>query len=379
MTLLTIATIPLIFLVSFIFAGLIVATSKWHGKYSHDTLVGVQRFHEKATPRVGGLAIIVALAVGVLVLQGEPKQLLKMLFILGFFVFSFGFTEDIAKQVSVAVRLWAGFMPAVIAYFLNGTTLHAIGWAPLDYLLSFPVVAIVFTAFAVGGVTQSINIIDGFNGLCSWVSTWSLLAIMAIALLVGDVELASIIPIVLAAIFGVLLFNWPFGKIFLGDGGSYLLGLCVAWCSVLLATRNPSITPFALFLICIYPITEVLYSMYRRKKHKKSSGQPDRLHLHQLIAMTYIYPSIATRNSSVIKNSITGFLVSLLSVAPGTVAVVFYDRPPVILGAIIVFILAYILLYRWTLLQSKAFLEANPHHHAHKPKKNGEQKLEMKP
>ena len=95
--------------------------------------------------------------------------------------------------------------------------------------------------------------------------------------------------------------------------------------------------------------------------------------------MTYIYPSIATRNSSVIKNSITGFLVSLLSVAPGTVAVVFYDRPPVILGAIIVFILAYILLYRWTLLQSKAFLEANPHHHAHKPKKNGEQKLEMKP
>ena len=81
MTLLTIATIPLIFLVSFIFAGLIVATSKWHGKYSHDTLVGVQRFHEKATPRVGGLAIIVALAVGVLVLQGEPKQLLKILFI----------------------------------------------------------------------------------------------------------------------------------------------------------------------------------------------------------------------------------------------------------------------------------------------------------
>ena len=379
MTFFTIATIPLVFLVSFLFAGLIVATSKWHGKYSYDALVGVQRFHEKATPRIGGLAIILALAIGVLVLQGESKQLLRILFILGFFVFSFGFTEDITKQVSVAVRLWAGFMPAVIAYFLNGTTLHSIGWAPVDYLLGFPSAAILFTAFAVGGVTQSINIIDGFNGLCSWVTTWSLLAIMAIALQVGDVELAGIIPVVLAAIFGVLLINWPFGKIFLGDGGSYLLGLCVAWCSVLLATRNSSVTPFALFLICIYPITEVLYSMYRRKKHKKSTGQPDRLHLHQLIAMTYVYSGIAKGHSSVMKNSITGFLVSLLSVASGVVAALFYDQPPVILGAIAVFVLAYLLLYRWVLAKSKAFLENNHHNHSGKPKKNGEQKAEINP
>ena len=368
------ANIVLTFIVSFTFAILIVTTSKWHGHFSHDNLDGVQRFHEKATPRIGGLAIILALGIGVLLSQGESKQLLRTLFILGLFVFSFGFTEDITKRVSVPIRLWAGFMPAVIAYFLDGTALHSIGWAPIDYLLSFPYVPVVFTAFAVGGVIQSINIIDGFNGLCSWVSTWSLLAIMVIAWRVGDLHLAIITPVVLAAIVGVLLVNWPFGKIFLGDGGSYLLGLCVAWCSVLLATRNPTVTPFALFLICAYPITEVLYSMYRRKKHKKSTGQPDRLHLHQLVAIACVYQGIAKHRSSIIKNSTTGFLMSLLSVAPCMAAVLFYDRPLLIFLAIGVFVTAYLLLYRWMIAKSQTFLEHKPHHHSHHPEKENQQK-----
>ena len=343
----------LTFLISFLSAILIIATSKWHGKYSQDHLEGVQRFHEKATPRIGGLAIIVALGFGVLFSTDESRQLLRLLFILGFFVFSFGFTEDITKKVSVALRLWAGFMPAVIAYFMAGITLRSIGWLPIDYLLGFTPLAILFTAFAVGGVTQSINIIDGFNGLCSWVSTWSLLGIMVIALQVGDNALASIIPLIIAAIFGVLVLNWPLGKIFLGDGGSYLLGLSVAWCSVLLASRNPEVNPFALFLICVYPITEVLYSIYRRKKSKKSTGQPDRMHLHQLIAIVYVYPGFQKLSSAVLKNSATGFLVSLLSIPPVLIASIFFDRPPVILAAIPLFVLAYCLLYRWMIFKSQ--------------------------
>ena len=113
-----------VLLVSALICFLIKVTTQWHGKYSMDHVVGVQRFHESATARIGGLAIIFALGVGVLLLQGESKQLLRNLFILGFFVFSFGFTEDITKQVSVAIRLWAGFMPAVIAYFMTGTVLR---------------------------------------------------------------------------------------------------------------------------------------------------------------------------------------------------------------------------------------------------------------
>ena len=154
----------LTFLISFLSAVLIIATSKWHGKYSQDHLEGVQRFHEKATPRIGGLAIIVALGFGVLFSSDESRQLLRLLFILGFFVFSFGFTEDITKEVSVALRLWAGFMPAVIAYFMAGNSIRSIGSLPIDYLLNFHPAHTLYTVFAGGGVTQTMKMLGGSKG-----------------------------------------------------------------------------------------------------------------------------------------------------------------------------------------------------------------------
>ena len=355
-----------VLLASVLICFLIKVTTQWHGKYSMDHVVGVQRFHESATPRIGGLAIIFALGVGVLLLQGESKQLLRNLFILGFFVFSFGFTEDITKQVSVAIRLWAGFMPAVIAYFMTGTVLRSVGWEPFDALLRFNPLAIIFMAFAMGGLTQAINIIDGFNGLCAWTSIWALTAIMLIAMQVGDASLAIMLPIIIASIFGFLLFNWPLGKLFLGDGGSYLLGLCVAWSSVLLAVRNPEVFPFTLFLVCVYPITEVLYSMYRRKRGRKSTGQPDRLHLHQLVAVVFIYPNLSQTSNSALKNSITGFIMSLLMLPAACIAIMFYDRPPIILGAITVFIVLYAVFYR-TLLGKLQVIEASRKLGEHRP------------
>ena len=348
-----------VLLVSVLVCFLIKLTAQWHGKYSIDTLEGVQRFHETATPRIGGLAIIFALGVGVLVLHDEPKQLLRTLFILGFFVFSFGFTEDITKQVSVAIRLWAGFMPALIGYFMSGVVLRSVGWEPVDALLQFNPVAIIFTAFAMGGVTHAINIIDGFNGLCTWASIWALTAIMCVAIQVGDTSLAMMLPIMIAGIAGFLLFNWPFGKLFLGDGGSYLLGLCVGWCSVLLAVRNPTVFPFTLLLVCVYPVTEVLYSMYRRNKSGKATGQPDRMHLHQLVAMVYIYPGFnQITSSSVLKNSLTGFVMSLLMIPTACIAVLFYDRPPIILLAIALFAAIYVVFYRNLLAKFHAIVAA---------------------
>jgi len=179
-----------------------------------------------------------------------------------------------------------------------------------------------------------------------------------IAMQVGDASLAIMLPIIIASIFGFLLFNWPLGKLFLGDGGSYLLGLCVAWSSVLLAVRNPEVFPFTLFLVCVYPITEVLYSMYRRKRGRKSTGQPDRLHLHQLVAVVFIYPNLSQTSNSVLKNSITGFIMSLLMLPAACIAIMFYDRPPIILGAITVFIVLYAVFYR-TLLGKLQVIEAS--------------------
>lgn len=338
---------------SIIVCVLILFTVRWHGRFSLDHTAGVQRVHEKSTPRIGGVAIITALGVGVMQLDEESRSILEAQFVLGFILFSFGLIEDLTKKVSVALRLWAGFIPGVLGYFLAGVSLNHVGWAPLDWALSFTPVAVLFGAFAVGGLTHAINIIDGFNGLCAGVSLWALSAIMVIALQVGDTALILSILVIVASIAGFLLFNWPFGKIFLGDGGSYLLGFCVAWSSVLLAMRNPEVSPFALLLICIYPITEVLYSMVRRLQAKRSTGQPDRLHLHQLVASAWIYPCCGGLQG-VLKNSLTGLIMSLMMVLPVLLATLFYQQTFILFLCCMVFVLAYHLSYRITLSHAQA-------------------------
>lgn len=341
----------LTFLFAIVACLLILITTKWHGRFSFDHLEGVQKLHVKPTPRIGGLAIMAALGVGVLLLDDEPRVLLRNLFVLGFIVFSFGFIEDITKKVSVALRLWASFMPAILGYLLLGITLRNIGFAPVDYLLQFNPVAIVFTAFAVGGVTHAINIVDGLNGLCAWISIWALIAIIAIAVQVNDQSIALVSLITIGAILGFLVFNWPLGKIFLGDGGSYLLGLCVAWISVLMAVRNSEISPFAFLLICTYPVTEVLYSIYRRRRSRQSPGLPDQLHLHQLFIKSFVSPYFNFL-SNTSKNSLGGFLLSLLMILPGMCAAIFYQQAPVLLLVNGLFVLAYLALYWWCFYRS---------------------------
>src|SRR5258707_10042434 len=81
-----------------------------------------------------------------------------------------------------------------------------------------------------------------------------------------------------------MAWNYPKGKIFLGDGGAYLLGFWLAELAVLLVARNPDVSPWFPLLLLVYPIFETLFSIYRRCfLHGRSSGDADALHFHQLI------------------------------------------------------------------------------------------------
>jgi UDP-N-acetylmuramyl pentapeptide phosphotransferase/UDP-N-acetylglucosamine-1-phosphate transferase len=96
----------------------------------------------------------------------------------------------------------------------------------------------------------------------------------------------------LGALVGFGVWNWPGGRIFLGDGGAYLLGFWLAELGVLLVMRNPQVSPWFPLVIMIYPIWETLFSMYRRKIIRKHEvGHPDAMHLHQLVYQRVIRKS----------------------------------------------------------------------------------------
>jgi UDP-N-acetylmuramyl pentapeptide phosphotransferase/UDP-N-acetylglucosamine-1-phosphate transferase len=203
-----------------------------------------------------------------------------------------GITEDITKAVSVAARLVLSMAAAAIGVLLLGAVIPRLDIPGFDALLLWPPFAIAFTAFAVGGVANSINIIDGYNGLAAGHAVIVLAAMAWVSALVGDSFLFVSALAMIGALLGFLAWNYPKGKIFLGDGGAYLLGFWLGELSVLIVARHAEVSPWFPMLLLVYPIFETLYSMYRRKVViGHPTGQPDRMHLHQLLYQRLAPPS----------------------------------------------------------------------------------------
>ena len=269
---------------------LIVVTRKWHGKHTHDTSDGPQKFHVALTPRVGGIAIFLALIVSCKFFPRHSSQLMEPILIAALPVFVVGLAEDLSKRIHPLQRFLAAIVTAIGAWWLTGYNLNHIEITGVDYFLAYLPVSLAFTAFAVAGVTNAINIIDGFNGLAGGTVIIGLFALGIIALQAGDLQLAQVCVTVIFVMIGFMLFNYPFGKIFLGDGGAYLLGFILAWVAVMLPARNPQVSLWAPLLVCSYPINEVIFSMLRRTWNKSHLHHADSAHLNSLIKVTIVRP-----------------------------------------------------------------------------------------
>ncbi len=271
------------------FAGwLIIKYEHLHSHLSHDHVgSGPQKYHSQPTPRIGGLMVMVGLLVagGVILVGDLPiKHEIGLLLVAGIPAFLGGLVEDLTKQVGVLTRLLLTMLSGAVAVWLLGAALSRLDIPGVDQALQWLPLAVIFTSFAVGGVANAINIIDGYNGLAGGFSVIVLAAIAYVANLVGDGLVFGSALALAGALLGFLVWNWPRGQIFLGDGGAYLLGFLLAYLSVLLSARNPEVSPWFPLLLIIYPVFETLFSIYRKKILRgHSPGKPDGLHLHMLI------------------------------------------------------------------------------------------------
>jgi UDP-N-acetylmuramyl pentapeptide phosphotransferase/UDP-N-acetylglucosamine-1-phosphate transferase len=300
------------FISTFALCVLLVITKRWHGALTMDFTDGVQKFHTAPTPRVGGVPIVLGLIVAWAKTPPDVKEMLTPILFAGMPAFLFGVAEDITKRVGVMQRLLATMASGLLAWWITDYSLTRVDIWGMDWLLGFTLVSVIFTAFAVGGVANAINIIDGFNGLASTMATLAFIGFGMIAWQVGDTTLASVALIFGACVWGFFWVNWPFGKLFLGDGGSYFIGFALAWVAVLLIERNPDVSAFAALVICVHPVTEVLFSIFRRKVRKDHPGMPDRLHFHSLVKRRYVARWFG-QYSNAARNSITGALIGFMT------------------------------------------------------------------
>ncbi len=220
---------------SFGVCALVILTQRWHGRLSLDhDLAGVQKIHAKPVPRVGGLGLAFGLIIAVMVgyLTGGTSYPTTLLLLASATpVFVSGLAEDLTKRVRIRTRLLAAFASAALAVWVTDIRFTDLDTVVLDSLIHYPALSVLFTVFAVGGVTHSINIVDGLNGLAAGAVTIMLAGLASIAWLHGDILVMKLCLWGIAAMVGFLLLNYPFGRIFLGDGGAYLAGFWLAQCA----------------------------------------------------------------------------------------------------------------------------------------------------
>lgn len=340
--------------VSLIVTLLIVRSSPRHAHFSGDTdQTAPQKFHARVVPRVGGIGIAVASCIGMALaassLSGADRVALAGLGISASVAFMAGLIEDFTKRVTPSQRLLAVMLAASLALWLAGSEISRTGIPALDAALTVGGVSMALTLIAVAGVANSINIIDGFNGLASMCVAIMLAALAYVAHRVGDPLILSCALVSLGAVLGFFVWNYPFGLVFLGDGGAYFLGFWVAELGILLVHRNEAVSPLFPLLLCAYPMFETLFTMYRRKVVRgRPVGQPDATHLHSLIYRRLMRWAVGRRDAANLlrRNSMTSpylWLVCSMSAVP---AVLSWDDSEVLGWFILAFCLSYIALYR---------------------------------
>lgn len=342
------------FVLSLITTLLLVRFSHLHEKFSADhDLNGVQKFHAVPVPRIGGVSLIIGLcgALWLRYVQNETVGNFGLILLVSAIpAFGFGCLEDLTKRVGVKVRLLATVASAAMAGYLLGGWLGNVQLPGIDTLMAYsPLFAILLTCFAVAGVANAFNIIDGYNGLSGMVGVIILGGIAYVAFRLNDVEIMIAALAMMGAIIGFLLFNYPRGLIFLGDGGAYLIGFWVAELSVLLTVRHPEVSKWFPLLLCAYPIFETLFSIYRRVViHRTHPGMPDSSHLHQMIYKRVVRWAVGSSDPGnlTVRNSLTAPYLWVLTATAVIPAVLFWDDVWMLRGFMLVFVLTYVWCYR---------------------------------
>jgi len=355
------SVLALSFLISLLVTLWVVRYSHLHAHFTSDSdLSGVQKFHSVAVPRVGGVGIILGVFLALCMRYSQNVEVGSFGLLLvasSLPAFLSGLVEDVTKKVGVRVRLLATVASAGLAgYFLNAW-LSSVQILGIDNLmLAYPFVAIAITCFAVGGVANAFNIIDGYNGLSAMVAVIILSGITYVAFPVGDFSIMIAAMAMVGALLGFLVWNYPRGLIFLGDGGAYLIGFWIAELSVLLTARHAEISKWFPLLLCFYPIFETLFTIYRRVILKRvHPGMPDASHLHQLVYMRIVRWSIGS-DDSVLKtqrNAMTSpylWVLAALSVMP---AILFWRYHLALKAFAVLFAVIYVWLY-WRIVRFKS-------------------------
>ena len=305
------------FIVTVLAGAGIIATRHWHARITADSGTGPQKFHDSPSiPRVGSLAVLAGYGAAASVSPPPVRDLLLAAGLSAGLAMLGGLAEDLTGRVRSVPRLAVTILAGLAFCLLTGYVVRRLEIAVVDDFMTVPLVALGFTAFAMGGVAHAVNMIDGFHGLATGTAILLLIAFSLVSFRAGDHTLVFFCLVVTGVLAGFAVLNFPYGSIFLGDGGAYFAGMVLACVAVMVPMRNPDVSPWISIVVLAYPLMETAVSFTRKIRALTSPLQPDGHHLHMLV-----YEHLATRlvnatgATAQLANAVTGMLVWSLPLA----------------------------------------------------------------
>ena len=238
-----------------------------------------RRVHKEPMPLMGGVAIYVAITIGMFIFLPKTRDFISIFVGATIILFS-GLKDDIKgttpkeklayQLLAAGIVIWGGIQVEFITNpFADGN--------PIDLRwLGIPL-----TMFWIVGITNTLNLIDGLDGLAGGVAFISAVSFTFVALKLEMSEIAVLAALVSGACLGFLPFNFNPAKIFMGDTGSLFLGFMLAVISIEGVMKSVvTIAMIVPIIILGVPIFDTAFAIFRRLLNGQSIMVADKSHLH---------------------------------------------------------------------------------------------------
>ncbi|MCQ2547593.1 MAG: undecaprenyl/decaprenyl-phosphate alpha-N-acetylglucosaminyl 1-phosphate transferase [Clostridia bacterium] len=239
-----------------------------------------RRMHKKPTPRFGGMAIYLGTTISLIAYMTFDIRVVGVI-IAGTFIYVLGIIDDL-YDLPAKVKFLAQSLCAVMAYsfgirldFLS-RTFENIGGETFSEICAFFITVIWIVA-----LTNTVNLIDGLDGLAAGTSCIAALCIAYVAYIHGMYLVTAAMLAIVGGTLGFLPFNFSPAKTFMGDGGSLFLGFSISTLSLLGSVKGATLAAVLVpILVLALPIFDTAFAILRRLINHKPIMEADRGHLH---------------------------------------------------------------------------------------------------
>ncbi len=244
-----------------------------------------RKVHVRPIPRIGGIGIYAAFMVSILVqlvfVELTPEFMMSLIGLMvgGTIIVAIGIVDDYC-DLPAKVKLLGQILAAVVLVVGFDVRIDFIT-DPLGDFIYLELFAIPATIFWIVGLTNTVNLIDGLDGLAAGVSSIAAITIFLVAMEEGIPFVAMVTAALAGAAVGFLYYNFNPARIFMGDTGSMFLGFMLAGISVVGAVKSAATIALIVPILALgLPILDTTFAIVRRMRNHRPIFKPDKGHLH---------------------------------------------------------------------------------------------------